>query len=64
MPKNKTHSGAKKRFKVTGGGKLMHEQRNRRHLLEHKSSRRTRRLSQDKELTGGDLKKMNKLLGR
>jgi len=64
MPKNKTHSGAKKRFKVTGGGKLMHEQRNRRHLLEHKSSRRTRRLSQDKELTGGDLKKMHKLLGR
>ena len=64
MPKNKTHSGAKKRFKVTGGGKLMHEQRNRRHLLEHKSSRRTRRLSQDKELTSGDLKKMNKLLGR
>lgn len=64
MPKNKTHSGAKKRFKVTGSGKLMHEQRNRRHLLEHKSSRRTRRLAQEKELTGGDLKKMNRLLGR
>ncbi|NLI19375.1 MAG: 50S ribosomal protein L35 [Actinomycetales bacterium] len=64
MPKNKTHSGAKKRFKVTGSGKLMHEQRNRRHLLEHKSSRRTRRLAQEKVLTGGDLKKMNRLLGR
>lgn len=63
MPKNKTHSGAKKRFKVTGSGKLMHEQRNRRHLLEHKSSRRTRRLAQEKVLTGGDLKKAKKLLG-
>lgn len=64
MPKNKTHSGAKKRFRVTGSGKLMHEQRNKRHLLEHKPSKRTRRLSQDKELTGGDAKKINKLLGR
>ncbi|MDX5317780.1 MAG: 50S ribosomal protein L35 [Actinomycetes bacterium] len=64
MPKNKTHSGAKKRYKVTGSGKLMHEQRNRRHLLEHKSSRRTRRLAQMQELTGGDLKKAKKLLGR
>ena len=64
MPKNKTHSGAKKRFKVTGSGKLMHEQRNRRHLLEHKSSRRTRRLAQEKVLSGGGLKKMNRLLGR
>lgn len=63
MPKNKTHSGAKKRFKVTGSGKVMHEQRNKRHLLEHKPSKRTRRLSQDKELLGGDLKKTKKLLG-
>ena len=47
MPKNKTHSGAKKRFRVTGSGKLMKEQANKRHLLEHKSSRRTRRLSVD-----------------
>ena len=45
MPKNKTHSGAKKRFRVTGTGKLMREQANRRHLLEHKSSTRTRRMA-------------------
>ena len=38
MPKKKTHSGAKKRFRVTGTGKIMREQANRRHLLEHKSS--------------------------
>ncbi|HEY5136777.1 MAG TPA: bL35 family ribosomal protein, partial [Candidatus Nanopelagicales bacterium] len=28
MPKQKTHSGAKKRFKVTGSGKIMHEHSN------------------------------------
>ncbi len=45
MPKQKTHSGAKKRFKVTGSGKILHERVNRRHLLEVKTSRRTRRLA-------------------
>ena len=44
MPKNKTHSGAKKRFRTTGSGKIMREQAGARHLLEHKSSRKTRRL--------------------
>ena len=64
MPKNKTHSGAKKRFKVTGTGKLMKEQSNKRHLLESKSSKRTRRLSVDQVLSPADSKKINKLLGR
>ncbi|MEI6404666.1 MAG: 50S ribosomal protein L35 [Actinomycetes bacterium] len=64
MPKNKTHSGAKKRFRVTGTGKLMKEQSNKRHLLESKSSKRTRRLSVDQVLSPGDTKKANKLLGR
>ena len=47
MPKNKTHSGAKKRFRITGSGKVMREQAGARHLFEHKSSRRTRRLAGD-----------------
>ena len=64
MPKMKTHSGAKKRFKITGTGKLMREQANRRHLLEHKSSTRTRRLNLDVGLTKGDAKKVKRLLGR
>jgi len=64
MPKMKTHSGAKKRFRVTGGGKVMHEQANRQHLFEHKSSRRTRRLALDVTMTKGDGKKINRLLGR
>ncbi len=45
MPKNKTHSGMKKRVKVTGTGKLLTEQAGKRHLLERKSSRITRRLT-------------------
>ncbi|WP_194949610.1 50S ribosomal protein L35 [Actinomyces trachealis] len=64
MPKNKTHSGAKKRFRVTGSGKLMREQANKRHLLEVKSSRRKRRLSQDQLVDKADLHQVKKLLGR
>lgn len=64
MPKNKTHSGAKKRFRVTGSGKIMREQANKRHLLEHKSSRRTRRLSADQVVDKADVKNIKKLLGR
>ena len=47
MPKMKTHSGAKKRFRFTGSGKLMKQQINMRHNQEHMSSRRKRRLNQD-----------------
>ena len=64
MPKQKTHSGTKKRIKVTGSGKLMHERTNKRHLLEVKSSRRTRRLSGVAEVAPADTKKITKLLGR
>ncbi len=64
MPKNKTHSGAKKRFRITGSGKVMHEQANRRHLLESKPSTRTRRLAQDEVASAADVKKIKKLLGK
>lgn len=64
MPKIKTHSGAKKRFKVTGSGKVMRERTNKRHLLEGKSSRRTRRLSVPKQLSKPDTKTAERLLGR
>lgn len=64
MPKMKTHSGTKKRIRVTGSGKLMRQRANRRHYLEYKSSRRTRRLAGDVELSKADTKKVKKLLGR
>ncbi|MBT2476487.1 50S ribosomal protein L35 [Microbacterium sp. ISL-103] len=64
MPKQKTHSGAKKRFKITGSGKLKKQQAGMRHNLEHKSSRRTRRLNQDQVLSKADTKTAKTLLGR
>lgn len=63
MPKMKTHSGAKKRFRKTGSGKIMHEKAGKRHLLEHKSSRVTRRLSRDQIMSPADVKRVEKLLG-
>jgi large subunit ribosomal protein L35 len=64
MPKFKPHSGMKKRVKITGKGKLRREQTNRRHLLEHKSSTRTRRLAGTVDVSKADAKKVKKLLGR
>ena len=64
MPKNKTHKGTSKRFKVTGSGKLRREQAGRRHILEKKSSRVTRRLEGTEEVAKADVKRINKLLGR
>jgi large subunit ribosomal protein L35 len=64
MPKMKTHSGAKKRIRVTGSGKLMRQRAGKRHLNEHKSSRRTRRLSVDVPVAKADVKTARKLLGR
>jgi large subunit ribosomal protein L35 len=64
MPKMKPHTGMGKRVKVSGRGKLIHEQAGKRHLLEVKSSRRTRRLSGTVEITSVDRKRVKKLLGR
>ena len=64
MPKMKTHSGTKKRVKITGKGRLRREQANKRHLLEHKSSRRTRRLTGDVDVAKSDVKQAKRLLGK
>jgi large subunit ribosomal protein L35 len=64
MPKQKTHSGTKKRFRITGSGKVMREQANRRHLFEGKPSTRTRRLAQDVVTSPADVKRVKKLLGK
>lgn len=63
MPKSKTHSGAKKRFKITGSGKVMHRKAGKMHLNEHKPRRRLRRLDGDAVVANGDAKKAKKLLG-
>ena len=64
MPKQKTHSGAKKRFKITGSGKVMKQGAGMRHNLEGKSSKLTRRLNQEVVLKTQDAKVIKKLLGK
>jgi large subunit ribosomal protein L35 len=63
MPKQKTHSGMKKRIKITGSGKLTHAQTNKRHLLEVKPSSRTRRVSGDASIAKVDVPRVKRLLG-
>jgi large subunit ribosomal protein L35 len=64
MPKNKTHSGTKKRVKVTGSGKLLSQRAGVRHKFEHKSSTLTRRLAGTTEVSPKDAPRLKKLLGR
>ncbi|GAA0981110.1 50S ribosomal protein L35 [Acrocarpospora macrocephala] len=64
MPKMKTHSGAKKRFRITGSGKIIRRRANRKHLFEHKPSTRTRRLENDIVISEADRKKIKKLLAK
>ena len=64
MPKQKTHSGAKKRFKITGTGKVIKQGAGMRHHLEVKPSRVTRRLNKGVVLAPQDAKVIKKLLGK
>jgi large subunit ribosomal protein L35 len=64
MPKMKTHSGASKRFKITGSGKVLFQRAGKRHLLERKPSKLTRRLTGTTELAPPDAKTARKLLGK
>jgi large subunit ribosomal protein L35 len=64
MPKNKTHSGASKRLKVTGSGKVLRQKCGTRHKLEKKPSTVTRRLAGTTELAKSDVKRAKRLLGR
>ena len=63
MPKNKTHSGAKKRFWISGAGKVMRRRAHRNHYLEHKPSTLTRRLNNEVVASAPDSKRAKKLLG-
>jgi large subunit ribosomal protein L35 len=60
----KTHSGAKKRVKVTGSGKLMRRQSGRGHYKLAKGKSTFRRRSSEVELAPGDAKVLKKQLGR
>lgn len=62
MPKTKTRSAAKKRFKVTGTGKIMRRPTMRSHNLEHKSSKRKRGFGLERELAPADRNALKKML--
>ena len=64
MPKFKPHTGTGKRVKVTGKGKLVTEQAGKRHLLEGKASKVTRRMTGTVVVAKADTKRVKKLLGR
>ena len=64
MPKMKTDSGAKKRFKVTGTGRIRRRKAFRGHLMEKKSSVRARRLGRETDVAPADVKQVKRLLGR
>ncbi len=63
MPKMKTNSGAKKRFQVTGKGKLMRKKSTNRHLLSSKSNKRKRHLTGKHEVHETDVKRVMRMLG-
>ena len=63
MPKQKTNRAAKKRFKVTGGGKILRRHAMKSHNLEKKTSKRKRLFSRDEPIHGADLREARRLLG-
>ena len=63
MPKMKTHSGTKKRFKVTGGGKVRGRSAFTSHILEKKSPKRKRRQAKAQIIEGRDARRVKQLLG-
>jgi len=62
MPKMKTHSSAKKRFKITGKGKVKRWQAGKRHILTKKSKKRKLRLRHAVLVSDADEKRIKRLL--
>ena len=64
MPKMKTHSGAKKRFKITANGKVRARHAGKTHILEKKSAKRRRYMDSALILKKPDAKRAKELLGK
>lgn len=62
MPKMKTHSGAKKRFKVTGTGKVKRNQANMRHLMRKRTKKAKRHLRPGVVVHAADHARIERLL--
>jgi large subunit ribosomal protein L35 len=63
MPKMKTHSGAKKRFKITASGKVRGRHAFTSHILEKKSPKKKRHLGTPAAIAKHDEPRIKKLLG-
>ena len=63
MPKIKTNRGAKKRFRVTGNGKIKRTKAYASHILTKKSSKRKRKLRQSTTVSGVDARRVKRMLG-
>jgi len=64
MPKQKTHSGAKKKFKLTGTGKLRRRSANQSHNLEHKPPKQKRSFRKAHTVDADNKRTIDRLLGR
>jgi large subunit ribosomal protein L35 len=64
MPKTKTSSSVKKRFKVTAGGKLLRRRAMRSHNLTKKTSKRKRGFRKDVPVAGVNTRAVKQLLGK
>lgn len=63
MPKMKTNSGAAKRFKITGKGKIKRSHAYKRHILTCKNQNRKRQLRKAGLVDKSDLHRIRQLLG-
>lgn len=63
MPKQKSHRGAAKRFRITRSGKLLHRRANKAHMLQKKTGSRKRRLEQTGEVKA-EKRSILRLLGK
>ena len=64
MPKQKTNRAAKKRFKLSGAGKLLRRHAMKSHNLEKKSAKRRRSFRRDHAVEGSDAREVRRLLGK
>ena len=62
MPKMKTHSGAKKRFRVTGSGKVKYKHAFKSHILTKKSKKRKRHITHAASIHPTNMKRVKAML--
>lgn len=62
MPKMKSHSGAAKRFRKTGTGKIVRQKANKQHILTKKRTKRKRGLRQDSLISAADVNRVKRML--